>query len=189
MVTIHDILPTIIRQRGDRYVFGAEASFSNPDPDRFDCSELLEWAIRGRHGVPFPDGSAAQYQHCRNHGTAMQPAEAFRTFGALIFRLNTGAVNHVAVSLGDGRTFEARGSAYGVNYFEVANRQWTHAARIPGVAYSVASIPQPGGDMTEAEKTLMFEVLARLDNKGTEANNRLADVQRKVELIKAKVGA
>ena len=50
-------------QDGGRYVFGAKASPSNPDPDRFDCSGLVAWVCR-RLGVRpnVPDGAWAWKQ-------------------------------------------------------------------------------------------------------------------------------
>jgi cell wall-associated NlpC family hydrolase len=40
---------------------------------------------------------------------------------------------HVAISLGDGRTIEARGRKYGVGVFSGANR-FQYGAMIPGLA-------------------------------------------------------
>ncbi|WP_163870143.1 hypothetical protein [Myxococcus eversor] len=57
-------------------------------------------------------------------------AEALRTRGALLYR-----PGHVAISLGDRRTIEARGSAYGVNIFSANGRGWTSGALIPGLKY------------------------------------------------------
>jgi len=65
------------------------------------------------------------------------------TRGALLFRIDEGPSNdHVAISLGDGKTIEARGAAYGVNVFSVAGRRWTHGGLIPGLVRDGA--PQHG---------------------------------------------
>lgn len=175
--TVHDFLPTIVPHAGDRYVFGAEVEFHDPDPDEWDCSELLQWALAGRLGVPFPDGAINQWAYCRGAGAAISVPVAIDTFGALLFRIGVGAVNHVAVSLGDTRTFEARGAAYGVNYFTALGRTWTHGALVPGLDYTEPAMPTPG-DWTAQEKRLMFEVLARLDDKGTETINRVKNAER-----------
>ena len=58
----------------------------------------------------------------------MPVQEALRTPGALLFR-----PGHVAISLGDGRTIEARGRRYGVGIFDGAGR-FTHAGWPPGLA-------------------------------------------------------
>lgn len=145
MATSVDTLVWLMQQQtGDRYIFGAEADLSDPDPSAFDCSELVQWAC-ARCGVQptMPDGSWIQWQHCRNHGTLISIEEAIRTKGALLFVFgsdpsgkNRPKSAHVAVSLGDGRTIEARGTRYGVGSWSVAGRGWTHAALIPGVDYS-----------------------------------------------------
>ncbi len=126
--TTQEFLWHALGQQGKPYVFGAEANPSNDNPRAFDCSELIEWAAR-RAGVNFPDGSAAQI----GATTPMSVEEALRTPGALLFR--AGNPNHIAISLGDGRTMEARGRRYGVGIFEnAADRTWTRAGTIPGLS-------------------------------------------------------
>jgi len=126
--TTQEFLWNALGQRGKPYVFGAEASPSDNDPRAFDCSELIEWAAR-RAGVSFPDGSANQIAAT----TPMSVEEALRTPGALLFR--AGDPNHIAISLGDGRTMEARGRRYGTDIFDdAASRGWTRAGTIPGLS-------------------------------------------------------
>ena len=92
--------------------------------------ELIEWAAR-RAGVNFPDGSAAQIDAT----TPMSVAEALRTPGALLFRAGNPPTtpHHIAISLGDGRTIEARNSRAGVGVFSAHGRGWTRAGTIPGM--------------------------------------------------------
>lgn len=75
-----------------------------------------------------PDGSANQRAYVQQKGTQMSVADAIRTPGALLFR-----PGHVAISLGDGRTIEARGRAYGVGIFNAQGR-FTSAGMIPGMS-------------------------------------------------------
>lgn len=106
-------------QAGDRYRFGAEVSADDPDPDEWDCSELIEWlGARLRITPKIPDGSWIQYRHCHNHGTTITPAVAIATRGALLFRFSSDPLkggrpssSHVAISLGDNRTVEARSTS------------------------------------------------------------------------------
>lgn len=115
------------KQVGDRYIFGAEANLSDPDPDVFDCSELVQWAC-ARLGVVIPDGSSNQ----RARVIPMSVAEAAKTRGALLFR-----PGHVAISLGSGNaTVEARGREYGVVNYIIGNR-FDYAGKIPGLKYGV----------------------------------------------------
>lgn len=117
-----------LQQAGKSYVFGAEASPSEPNPRAFDCSELVEWAC-ARVGISptFPDGTDAQESHCRNSGTIISVASAIGIKGALLFQ-----PGHVAVSLGDGSTIEAMNPSRGVTKGNANNRGWTAGARIPG---------------------------------------------------------
>lgn len=116
-----------LAQAGDRYDFGAEVKLSDPDPGVFDCSELVEWAAY-QVGVKIADGSQNQRRACR----AFRPltlAQAARTRGALMF-----TATHVAVSLGDGRTIEARGRKYGVVLVGGSETRFADAGLIPGMS-------------------------------------------------------
>jgi peptidoglycan hydrolase-like protein with peptidoglycan-binding domain/cell wall-associated NlpC family hydrolase len=104
-------------QVGKPYVLGAETLISNPNPPKFDCSELVEW-LYGRSGTTITDLAAAQYTVTRPvpKGSPAQP-------GDLVFLRNNPArfngIGHVAIvtkklSNGDWEVIEARGRAYGV---------------------------------------------------------------------------
>lgn len=118
-----------LAQRGGRYVFDAETNLNDSNPSKFDCSELVQWAAH-QAGVSVPDGTMNQVPYFKQKGTTISAAEALRTRGALLYR-----PGNVAISLGDGRTIEARGSAYGVNIFSSNGRGWTSGALIPGLEY------------------------------------------------------
>lgn len=102
-------------QVGKPYVLGAEAAITNPNPPKFDCSELVQWLF-GRSGNPITDLAASQYNVTKK--VTGSPA-----VGDLVFLRNNPArsngIGHVAVltkklSNGDWRIIEARGHAYGV---------------------------------------------------------------------------
>lgn len=142
MPTAEQVVRLALDQTGDRYVLGAEASPLNPNPSTFDCSELVEW-VCARLGVQpkMPDLVVNQAAHCRRMGTAISVETAIRTRGALLFNDfgwsgSGGSGNHVAISLGDGTTIEARGSRYGVGSWSASGRRWNMGALIPGVDYS-----------------------------------------------------
>jgi len=153
MTAVDDVMLYAVAQEGDRYQFGAEADFNDPDPSVFDCSELVEWSC-ARAGVRprVPDGSWLQARHCRDQGTLVEVTDAVRTRGALLFRFSadpfTAAVRpeqaHVAWSLGDGTTVEAKGTKWGVGSWtaDPAKRHWTHAGLIPGVEYPAGATLQ-----------------------------------------------
>lgn len=132
-------LDAALRQAGDPYVWGATASPTDPDPDAFDCSELTKWAAT-QAGVDLPDGSWLQYLELEKQGALVPVEQAVRTPGALLFSFSSqpraGGSRpdqaHVAISLGDGRTIEARGTEYGVGSFEAGDR-FEYGAVIPGL--------------------------------------------------------
>ncbi len=102
-------------QVGKPYVLGAEASISDLNPPKFDCSELVEW-LYGRSGNSITDLAAAQYDATRQVSGAPK-------VGDLVFLRNNPArsngIGHVAMLTkqlddGDWRIIEARGRAYGV---------------------------------------------------------------------------
>ncbi len=102
-------------QVGKPYVLGAETSISDPNPPKFDCSELVQWLF-GRSGNPITDLAASQYN-------VTKKVSGSPKVGDLVFLRNNPArsngIGHVAVltkqlSNGDWRIIEARGHAYGV---------------------------------------------------------------------------
>lgn len=103
-----------LAQAGDAYVYGATG------PDAWDCSGLV-YAATAAAGNQIPSrSSAGQAAAVANAGKGMSVADGLRTRGALLF-IQTESVHHVAISLGDGNTIEARGSAYGTGVFKAAS--------------------------------------------------------------------
>lgn len=130
---------TALSQNGDKYVYGAEASASNPNPSAFDCSELVEWSL-SQIGIRFVDGAENQFRTCKRAGKEISISRAVSTRGALLFKIGNGprndgtSGNHVAISQGNGQTIEARGRRYGVGEWSATSgRSWTNAALIPGL--------------------------------------------------------
>ncbi len=123
--TAQEMLRLALKQNGDRYVFGAEVRLDDKDPNTFDCSELVQWAVH-QAGGSIPDGSQNQRRHCDR----ISVAEAARTPGALLFN-----GHHVAISVGDGvHTIEAMGSKYGVRIGTIGHR-FEDGGLVPGLKY------------------------------------------------------
>lgn len=141
-ITAARIVDEALKLCGTPYVFGAEAVVGEA-PDALDCSELVQFICETLALSPrMPDGSWRQYQHCAKHDALLSVASAMRVRGALLFRFDgdpTGQKRpraaHVAISLGDGRTVEAKSTRDGTGVFTAAGRGWTHAGLIPGVGY------------------------------------------------------
>jgi NlpC/P60 family len=139
--TTSTFLATAISQQGKPYVWGSTASPTDANPASFDCSELTKWAA-ARAGVTIPDGAAHQYVWLKEQGATMSVQQALQTPGALLFHFASEPqpglggeppVAHVAISLGNGKTIEARGHAYGVGVFDATNR-FNYAGMIPGMS-------------------------------------------------------
>lgn len=111
-----------LAQDGKPYEWGGSG------PGSYDCSGLVQEASRAG-GRVLPKPSASQWAACVNAGKTIPVKSALGIRGALLFRIGVGDYNHVAISLGNGSTVEARGSAYGCGVFGgAASGGWTGAA-------------------------------------------------------------
>lgn len=137
MPTAQEYVNLLLAQEGDEYEWGAKPDSSDPDPVEADCSGLVAWGANYLEvSPPMPHGSINQLAHCQAEGTEIGVEAAVATPGALLFRIgvrNRG--NHVAVSLGNGRTIEAMGEDYGIVQGGVRNRKFNHGCLVPGLEY------------------------------------------------------
>jgi cell wall-associated NlpC family hydrolase len=137
VTSIEDVLTRALTMWGREYEFGHEIGVGKRHPEEADCSELVEWACAMSGVRPIvPDGAYFQWVHCGNHGTRISVADGIDRRGALLFQgdgigFGRDAIHHVAFSLGDGTTIEARGEAWGIGVFSTAGRPWTFAGLIP----------------------------------------------------------
>jgi cell wall-associated NlpC family hydrolase len=141
--SVERFLEAALAQQGDRYVFDAQTRADDPDPEEFDCSELVEWAA-AQVGVQVSEASFLQYNEMKAAGTLISVEEAINTPGALLFKFPSEPTpgqstrlegSHVAISLGDGRTIEAMSPKLGVRISEAGDR-FGYAALIPGMDYT-----------------------------------------------------
>lgn len=152
MLTAREFAALADAQVGKPYVLGAEAKISDPNPPKFDCSELVEWLF-GRNGTPITDLAAAQYDATKPVSGAIRP-------GDLVFLRNNPArangIGHVAVitaklSNGDWRIVEARGRAAGtvrttLSYWRT-RKYFAGVRRFPAfklAAEPTTPVPAPG---------------------------------------------
>jgi cell wall-associated NlpC family hydrolase len=108
-----------LTSKGRPYVWGASG------PSSWDCSGLVQWAAR-KCGVSFPKPVSSQLARCQ----WITVQQAIATRGALLIRGQNG---HIAISLGNGMTIEARGKAYGCGSWSARGRSWTTGGVIPGI--------------------------------------------------------
>lgn len=126
-------------QIGDRYVYGAPRTPTAADPTTFDCSSFTQWAAR-QAGVKLEGTAEYQYLQLKKMNHTIPVEQALKTKGALLFYFSREPTNslpagqaHVAISLGDGRTVEAKGTKYGVGEWSAKNR-FNYAATVPGIS-------------------------------------------------------
>jgi cell wall-associated NlpC family hydrolase len=140
-------------QAGDSYVYGATPSLANPDPRAFDCSSLTQWAAH-QAGVKLPRIAEAQYMDLKSKDMLIPVDKAMHTPGALLFYFSEephgplpAGQAHVAISLGNGKTIEAKGTAYGVGEFPAKGR-FNYAGLVPGISDGSADPLASAGDQS-----------------------------------------
>ena len=126
-----------LKAQGDTYEYGTARDLSNPDPDRFDCSGLVVWAAKqsGYEAPGFGNTNAdGLLNYTEKTGGALSPEDAKKKKGALLFRKDGDApAHHVAISLGDGTTMEAKGTKEGVGIFPERST-WNFGGELPGMS-------------------------------------------------------
>lgn len=124
-----------LQQAGKSYVYGANPDSDSPNPASFDCSSLVQWAAI-RTGIPDPTRTThTQLAKIRAAGRTITVQQAINTKGALLFGHQ---VEHVAVSLGNGKTIEAMNSQAGVRQGDAAGRFGSAGLLVGATGYKVA---------------------------------------------------
>lgn len=145
---------------GENYVFGAISPLANPNwHGPWDCAEFISWCTYQAYGIIFAvrppdprDGESYSgwwYEDAISGKRDIPVAQAIGTHGAILVRRprvvqKKKKIGHVAISLGDGTTLEAKDSATGVAVVpNVAGRLWHIGVHLPGVDYGAGLAPGP----------------------------------------------
>lgn len=96
----------LLKQVGKPYIFGYEVKINDPNPEAFDCSELVEWFFH-QMGVYVPDGSYNQFP-------ATTPVVMPQPFDLGFLLKNGKTVHHVGIVYDKEFIIHARGSHFGV---------------------------------------------------------------------------
>ena len=147
MTSNADFVREALTAQGIRYVLGAKWGGGVWPPRALDCSGLVT-AVAQRLGLGIGrvHGSANQWAYCARYGRRVTAVEAATTPGLLCFRVGVTPINHVAITLGDNKTMEARSShttpQVGV-FGAMTSRRWTAFVTIPGVTYREEPVKPP----------------------------------------------
>jgi hypothetical protein len=151
-----DVLAIANTRLGETYHRGARAVLSNEKHHGpWDCAEFASWCAFQTYGFVFgafgtdPETadpySGKWYSDAMDQNASVSIDEALGTPGAILIRKPGDLhikIGHVAISLGNGSTIEARSAKYGIGIFSgAATRPWSIGCLLPGVTYSAGSIP------------------------------------------------
>lgn len=126
--TTGDFVRQLLAREGAEYEWGGTSKKTG-----FDCSGLLNRVMQNMGFTNFPRHSADIYAHSK----PISVKKALKTRGAILY-----TQGHIAVSLGNGKTIEARGEDYGVVVAEGQGR-FTHGGLLPEL--QVAKAVQEAG--------------------------------------------
>jgi len=133
MPSARELVSTLLRHQGERYVLGALAPKEDPNyMGPWDCAEFVAWGIyqvtgqyvgcRGRQHDAYTGYFA---QDLPRVGTEITEEEAAELIGAIALRLPTqGRVGHIAISRGGDRTIEAASARLGVTSRHLRGRDF-----------------------------------------------------------------
>ena len=160
MATATQLLTLARKHIGEAYVLGALAPKGNPQwRGPWDCAEFASWCVFQTSGQLFgcrprggnPDTVDAYTGFWAEDATAIGQEIAVglaaATPGAFLLRRPGGAIGHVAISAGDGKTVEAHSTKRGVIAGAAAGRRWDTGVLVPGIEVEspAAPLPVPAG--------------------------------------------
>jgi hypothetical protein len=186
---LQTFLDKAVAQSGDKYIFGAEVKLDDPNPSTFDCSELVEWASH-QAGVKMPDGALNQYRHLNSEHSTMSVEQAMHTPGALLFSFDADPISgkpthcHVAISLGNGKTIEAKGTQYGVGSWEANTKRFQYAGYMPEMMSASGGgpfVPTPAPPQPPPQDAFTH----RVNNDPVQMDKHPATVQASTEMTHA----
>lgn len=152
------VIPIATSRVGEKYVLGARVVLTNKEHHGpWDCAEFISWCVYQAYrvvmGVKPADPQKGDaytgywWRDATEAGAKVDVQAAIATPGAILLRrpdtpvAGGHLIGHIALSLGDGRTVEARGAKYGVQIVpNAAKRLWTTGVTVPGVLYAAKSI-------------------------------------------------
>lgn len=146
-----DIVGIAMPHLNEKYVLGAKVPLANAQwKGPWDCAEFVSWcayqaykivyAVRPANPATGESYSGWWYEDAGTVGNKVDVIKAIATPGAILVRRPNSSpsakIGHVAISLGDGRTVEAKDRANGVTIVpNAASRSWQAGVFLPGILY------------------------------------------------------
>jgi N-acetylmuramoyl-L-alanine amidase len=156
MATAKQLLTLARKHLGEAYVLGALAPKGNSQwRGPWDCAEFASWCVYQASGQVFgcrprggnPDTVDAYTGYWAEDaiitGQEVAVGLAAATPGAFLLRRPGGAIGHVAISAGDGKTIEAHSTKRGVIEGGAAGRRWDTGVLVPGIQVELPDAPLP----------------------------------------------
>jgi len=140
---------------GEQYHLGALVPKDNPNwSGPWDCAEFVSWGVFQAAAIlygcnrDFGNPATADAftgfweRDATTLGEIITLEKAAGTPGAALLRKPLpGAIGHIVISDGNGGTVEAHSTATGVILSTVAGRHWDFGILVPGISYSIGSVP------------------------------------------------
>lgn len=179
--TGQDLVDLLATRVGEAYHLGWRVDLDDPDyhgrphgspvpaqgERAWDCAELVSWGCVHAHGVVLgvAVGSGLARDPYTGHWAAdvdagrverISPTDAIAIPGAILLRRPPapGVSGHIVVSAGDGRTFEAAGTAYGVIHGTAIGKRWDDGILVRGVTYD-RTRPLPSAAVRASAVTIL----------------------------------
>jgi putative peptidoglycan binding protein len=157
MATAQSLLRLARAHIGEAYVLGAMVPKGNPEwHGPWDCAEFASWCVYQTTGSLFgcrpktrgPDVADAYTGWWMEDAKALRAttsiARAVATPGAFLLRApEGGAIGHIVISAGNGRTVEAHSTKRGVIEGRVDGRRWHTGVLVPGIDVTMRGDPVP----------------------------------------------
>jgi putative peptidoglycan binding protein len=156
MKTTTDLIELAKTLIGRPYVLGAIVPADNPNySGPFDCAEFVKWLNYQIFGIIYgcdsdslthahtADGYTGYFERdAKALGRIISVQEAITIPGAMILRFPApGAVGHIVLSQGTGKTVEANCTKYGCIESVTNNRRFDIGVLLPGVQYNMSYHP------------------------------------------------
>jgi cell wall-associated NlpC family hydrolase len=125
-----------LSRQGGRYRLGATRYSHNVSEREFDCSSLVNWCF-WRVGIHIPDLILPKIEWFKkNGGRQVSVSAGLKIRGAIMIRTVIKSGNrHIGISIGNGKTIEAVGTAYGVRTMDRSTSDWQQAWLSPKLKY------------------------------------------------------